>query len=223
MKKINKKIIAAFCFAIFACSGSSAAIVFIDIPDVSIDGTNQVVSVEFGTNESESRAVKWSTTLTSNPPTQFGRSIHFYWYDHLIVAESTDSGFTGLSWQPDDYPGFGVIEVEKLQNGDTMTDSFVNDARLVGGTSGYGDWQYDSSIAYMGARFYDGEWSNLYYGWIEAKYSNNELTIYSIAYDSEGDQIVAGAVPEPSSYSLLLGLWALATLTCTRRRFIQSQ
>ena len=212
---------ACFTMACAWCSYSTAGIVFIDIPDVVIDGVYQVVSVEFGNSQNESRAVNWLTFRAMRPPTDLDRSVHFYWHHNVIEAEGTTGGFTGIQWKPDDFPGYGShLEVAKLMEGDLIGSDFTNDLRLVGHGGYTGDWNYDASFAYIGARFLDGGLPTFRYGWIRAKYVSNSLTIDAIAYETEGGNIHAGAIPEPSSTALWAGGIALFLCSIFRGRQI---
>ena len=78
-----------------------------------------------------------------------------------------------------------------------------------------GYWSPDGDTAYVGVRFYAG--SELHYGWIRVRTFSVGGTIYDWAYNTTPDQsILAGAVPEPSAWALLvLGLGSL--FFCSRR------
>jgi hypothetical protein len=83
----------------------------------------------------------------------------------------------------------------------------------------YGEFR--STTGYAGLRFADGE--NIYYGWLQVSVSNHSSseisgTIIDWAYETTpGQAIEVGAVPEPSTYALLL-LSGAASLWALRRR-----
>ena len=78
-----------------------------------------------------------------------------------------------------------------------------------------GYWQGASRDAYLGTQFYIG--SELHYGWVHLLVFNNGGYLKEWAYDTvAGQGILAGAVPEPSTWALLvLGLGSL--FFCSRR------
>ena len=79
---------------------------------------------------------------------------------------------------------------------------------------------YDITIlldesAYIAYQVNDASYGYLY-GWYQLGYPNGELTALNSAIDLDGDSIVVGAIPEPSSGLLLL--LGVAGLALKRRR-----
>ena len=72
-------------------------------------------------------------------------------------------------------------------------------------SQGTGFW-VGADHQYMGVRFFGG--SDLYYGWIEISINEDTpwtMTVNSWAYNSvPGEGLVAGVVPEPSTWALFL-------------------
>ena len=76
------------------------------------------------------------------------------------------------------------------------------------------EWQGVKSDSYMGVQFYIG--SEIHYGWVHLWVFRNGGYIKEWAYDTvAGQGILAGAVPEPSTWAfLLLGLGGVVFSRC---------
>jgi hypothetical protein len=192
--------------ALFAASDIHAAIIYTDLADVSIDNTYDAVSVQFGDGRgSPGFATTWFTLFQSNPTTEAGLSLNFYWHDGVIVAQQLGGGgFVGMSWE---FSQIGVPEVDRLSVGQTIPLDFNNDLRMVAAS---GNWALGAeelnvpATGYIGARFYANDPFELRYGWIRATYAYGTLTLHDMAYDSTGAFIAAGAIPEPSAFILFV-------------------
>jgi hypothetical protein len=92
----------------------------------------------------------------------------------------------------------------------------------VSGEGSISQWSLNSTNNLVGFRFVNEENSNLvHYGWFRMGFGSSitapERRIADYAYDTvAGESIQAGAIPEPSSFVLLLG--AAAAATAYRRR-----
>lgn len=190
--------------ALIAASDIHAAIIYTNLADVSIDNTYDAVSVQFGDGRGGSGfATTWFTLFQSDPPTEAGLSLNFYWYDGMIVARQLNGGgFVGMSWE---FSEIGVPEVDRLSIGQTIPLDFGNDLRMLAAS---GNWALGAeelnipATGYIGARFYVNEPFELRYGWIRATYTSGTLVLHDMAYESTGAFIAAGAVPEPSALFL---------------------
>ncbi len=78
---------------------------------------------------------------------------------------------------------------------------------------------FDQADGFMALRIaYDDE---TYYGWLRMSHSMAEerLTIHDWAWNStSGEPIMAGEIPEPAVYALILGMGALGAVVWRRRR-----
>lgn len=72
----------------------------------------------------------------------------------------------------------------------------TNDANWSVGTRGY-----------LGVRWFENE--DVYFGWVEIEYpSRTELTLHDFAYETSGGAIAAGAIPEPTTLTLIATILA---------------
>ena len=77
-----------------------------------------------------------------------------------------------------------------------------------------GYWSPNGDTAYVGVRFYQG--TQLHYAWIRVRTFAVGGTVFDWAYNTTPDQaILAGAVPEPSTWVLVI-VAALTMLACSR-------
>ena len=138
----------------------------------------------------------------------------------FMAIPAGQNGVMALAETPPDLGGY----VSALQAGDSISLSPIAPFQWMQGaealqfgrygpifiecfnTGCYGYWQFHSGIAYMGVQFYIG--SELHYGWVHLRVFSNGGYIQEWAYDTvAGQGILAGAVPEPSTWALLsLGL-----------------
>ena len=85
-------------------------------------------------------------------------------------------------------------------------------------TDGFRGHFFDQSNQYAAIRTTIDE--EVYYGWIRMSHSmeNEVLTVHDWAWNSEpGGPILAGEIPEPAVYGLILGLGVLGVVAWRRR------
>ncbi|HWL53396.1 MAG TPA: PEP-CTERM sorting domain-containing protein [Chthoniobacteraceae bacterium] len=86
------------------------------------------------------------------------------------------------------------------------------------GSGSEGPW-VPGTTGYAGLQFTNSVTSEINYGWALITHGvDDSLTLVSFAYDSSGASIVAGAIPEPSAWALILGGGTLAAAACRKRR-----
>ena len=204
--------------ALVTASDIHAAIVYTDLANVTIDNSYDAVSVQFGDGRgSPGFATTWFTLSQSNPATEAGLALNFYWHDGVIVAQQLGGGgFVGMSWG---FSQIGVPEIDRLSLGQTIPVDFNNDLRMVAASGGWALGAEELNVpatGYIGARFYASEYPfEFRYGWIRATYASGTLILHDMAYDSTGAFIAAGAVPESST--LFLFVAGLVPLSFRRR------
>jgi hypothetical protein len=101
-----------------------------------------------------------------------------------------------------------------------------NFTSLIWGSTGIGtDWGSASAntpiSGYIGFTFVQS--SFIRYGWLDVSVGRTpsgmpSITVFGYAYESTGNSIVAGAIPEPSAAALVLGAGALLALRQRRRK-----
>ncbi len=85
----------------------------------------------------------------------------------------------------------------------------VGEGPWIPGTTGYAGVRFDDPVAT----------DQINYGWVLITYGiDRSLTLVDFAYETTGGAIVAGAIPEPSSWALILAGGTLAAAACRRRR-----
>ncbi len=86
--------------------------------------------------------------------------------------------------------------------------------------TGWEDRAFSDTAGFMGVRIH-GETSEPYYGWLRLEHSlvDGTYTVHDWAWNSiPGEPILAGQIPEPKVYALLLGIGVLV-FVAGRRRF----
>ena len=88
--------------------------------------------------------------------------------------------------------------------------------KAVGG--GEGSWA-PGTTGYAGIQFIDSVTTQTNYGWVLITYGlDKSVTLVNFAYDTTGASILTGAIPEPSSWALILAGGALSAAACRKRR-----
>ena len=177
---------------------------FVEGPDVLVYGPDAPTSVYFdlngdGVNDLRFRATgtQFDAIPTGNnavlanpdPPPNLG--------GHALRLDS------GLEIGPSLQPNWAWMQRERpVPYLDEIGPNFLTCGTI--GCNGF--WSDAGDTAYLGVRFYAG--SELLYGWIRVRTLSIGGTIYDWAYNTAPDQaILAGAVPEPSTWALFsLGL-----------------
>lgn len=106
----------------------------------------------------------------------------------------------------------GSVDWSVLEGGPYMIADYTTD------TQSFRGHFFDQENQYLPIRTTLDD--DIFYGWIRMSHSmeNEILTVHDWAYNSEpGEPIMAGEIPEPKVYALILGLGALGFVAWRRR------
>ncbi len=211
-----------------ASTSASAAIVYIDCPDVTVaentgSGPSETIYFDLGTGS----AWKQSDYPTGTP-----------WHVSIqAMGEGTahgafaysNMGEVSIAWrQETTFPDPYALFAHRFTD---APDQVISSA-LDGNWSGMEAWLADTTNP-----AFQGEWTNNgtsgyialnwtvagnnhLYGWAQVSYNtDHSVTLHDFAYeDTANTPIQAGAIPEPSTYAALTGLLAGSAALFARRR-----
>lgn len=206
--RLTKSALPAAPLVVGAVSTASAAVVYTDVPDLTVS-VGQAIFVDFGANGATGSV---STSNFAGADFVFRHAysiadIPKIYFDGASSGGSTDLVNNGLAINL--APGTvlpGSNYFSHFQS--ALNNRGNNDANWAAGTTGY-----------LGFRINIG--SGTGYGWAQVSYNlDNSLTIRDFAYESSGGSISvpAAAIPEPASATALAALLAGSAALLKRRR-----
>ena len=202
---LKDKIIALFLMLAGAGKRLSAAVIFIDIDDITLGNPTEYVYTDLDLNSDGLADLTFQT----------GRS-------DLVCFSTVGGGVAGIPTVPPNQNHFAAafsygailgvsLPTESLYRWNEGYSGMLScrDAGCLG--------LWEDKTAYLGVQFSTA--TGIHYGWVEVFVFGNTSTgsILSFAYESEPSRpIVAGQIPEPSGVLLMAATW-LSGL-CRRRR-----
>jgi hypothetical protein len=193
--------------AIASVPTAQAAIVYVDIADTQISGTASLyLSLTNGTvSPTYSPAAQARLTFSGNIATQPLAQGYITTGNYGYVSTSA-SYATKFTASQNIAPTFGYsFQTVLLANG--ANGNWTNDD-----SQGYLGFTFDSDLSTGGSSYHTA--------WVRVSYNTDRsLTIYDFAYETTPNTaIIAGAIPEPSTYAALAGLLAGSAALYRRRK-----
>jgi hypothetical protein len=203
--------------ALAGASSAHAAIVYTDVPDLTISTVSGHIYWDMGTNGGTGFAASSGSSPLAD--------MNLFFDYNLSYVRDINKPSAGLS-------SYGYLSTtggfaSNFSYG-SMIDGvfFAGMANLTNNPGVTGNWTNDGTPGYLGFTFDydDGIGVSYRYGWARVSYNaDKSLTLYDFAYESNaGTGIAAGAgatpVPEPAAAAALAGLLAGSAAAFKRRR-----
>ncbi len=187
---------------------------------LTVTDTSNNIMFSFTTGQAMIEAIGTNPSSVETPQFRLG-------YVPSPIGSTSKPILGGFAPQPDEFYG-SVLNLEsfaiKLNAGDSIDSAsgiYTGNAiaylwKPIG--SGEGPW-VPGTTGYAGVQFDDPVTHQTNYGWVLITYGDDKsVTLVNFAYDTTGAAILAGAIPEPSSWALILAGGAFAAAACRKRR-----
>lgn len=219
--RIARTALPAAPLALAALPSAHAVIIYTDIADITMTyGQGKFIFVDMGTGGATGEAVLANPTWQA-PYVIPLASASFYMFfrynaDWPEWSANNTTIFDGNNLVAGIYRGGQVSNLPLGTTIDGAITNLGNYAKI--NRQGANDAQWaPGTTSYIGVKF-DMSTSPLY-GWVRLTYAlDKTLTVHDFAYESSGGSILAGAIPEPSTYALMVAGLLAGSATLYRRR-----
>jgi hypothetical protein len=202
--------------ALAGASAVEAAIVYTNVPDITISTVSGHIYWDMGTNGGTGFAASSGSSPLAD--------MNLFFDYNLSYVRDINKPSAGLS-------SYGYLSTtggfaSNFSSGAMISGVFfAGMANMTNNPGVTGNWTNNGTPGYLGFTFDydDGIGVSYRYGWARVSYNvDKSITLYDFAYESSagvGIAAGAGAIPEPGSFAAIAGLLAgSATLLQRRRR-----
>ena len=179
-------------------ANGQGTIIYRDPPDIPVFGSGFPTIYDFDLNEDGVTDFQFSARMYQFMAIPSGQNAVA-----AILQPPGEFGSDAVAMQPGETVGANLTAPRAWAMASETIGGRIGSTLIECFTTGcYGYWQFPNGTAYMGVQFYIG--SEIHYGSVHLRVFSNGGYIQDWAYNTAPDQaILAGAVPEPSTWALL--------------------